>query len=158
LDVVQKTPWHILIFAYSIYIVVYGLHKTNITLLVIELIKESVSSGLGNAIFIMGTLLTCMSNLFNNLPSVMLGTITITHMGLNHLYLQVSYLATIIGSDIGSLILPTGTLASLIWLFILKKNKIPVTWSQYVKVTLFVIPVGLAISLVSLYYWILLIT
>ncbi|NLI14058.1 arsenic transporter [Pelotomaculum propionicicum] len=158
LDVIQKTPWHILIFAYSIYIVVYGLHNTNITSLIIESIKTPVNANLYNAILIMGTLLTIMSNLFNNLPSVMLGTITITQMGLEQLYLQVCYLANIIGSDIGSLILPTGTLATLIWMYILKKNKIPVTWSQYISVTILIIPVGLLTSLISLYSWVLLIS
>lgn len=157
-DVLKKTPWHIFIFAFSMYLVVYGLHNVGFTALIIELVKEPVSGSLFNAIFIMGTLISVISNLFNNLPSVMIGTLTLTQMGLEQQYLQLVYLANIIGSDIGSLLLPSGTLASLIWMFILRMNKIPVTWSQYIGVTILVIPVGLLVSLLSLYWWILLIS
>jgi arsenical pump membrane protein len=157
-DVILKTPWHIFIFAFSMYLVVFGLRNVNLTGLIIELIKEPVSANLSNGVLIMGALLTVMSNLFNNLPSVMLGTITVTQMGLEQQYLQVAYLANILGSDIGSLILPSGTLASLIWMHILKQNEIPVTWKQYISVTILIIPVGLLISLLSLYWWVLLIS
>jgi arsenical pump membrane protein len=140
------------------YLVVFGLRNVNLTGLIIELIKEPVSANLSNGVLIMGALLTVMSNLFNNLPSVMLGTIMVTQMGLEQQYLQVVYLANILGSDIGSLILPSGTLASLIWMHILKQNEIPVTWKQYISVTILIIPVGLLISLLSLYWWVLLIS
>lgn len=156
-DILQKTPWHIFVFAFSMYLVVYGLHNVKFTALMIELIKDPVRANLYNAIFIMGTLLTVMSNLFNNLPSVMLGTITVTQMGLDQEYLQVAYLANILGSDIGSLILPSGTLASLIWMYQLKQNEIPVTWKQYLSVTVLIIPAGLIVSLLSLYWWVCLI-
>lgn len=158
LDVVQKTPWHILIFAFSMYVVIYGVHNVNFTAFIIDLLKEPVSTDMFNAIFIMGTLLSVMSNLFNNLPSVMIGTLSITQMGLDQQYLQVAYLANILGSDIGSLILPSGTLASLIWMYILRVNKIPVTWGQYIGVTVLVVPVGLIVSMLSLYWWVLLIS
>lgn len=155
---IKKTPWYIFIFAFGMYIVVYGLHNVHFTTLIIETIKGPVTDNLFNAIMVMGALLTVMSNLFNNLPSVMLGTITVTQMGLEQQYLQVAYLANIIGSDIGSLILPSGTLTSLIWIFILKQNKIPVTWKQYISATILIIPIGLVISLLSLYWWVLIIS
>ncbi|KJS15084.1 MAG: arsenic transporter [Peptococcaceae bacterium BRH_c4b] len=152
-DIVKKTPWHILVFAFSMYTIIYGLHNVGLTSSIIELIREPVSNDHYKAILIMGLLLTVMSNLFNNLPSVMLGTLTITKMGLDQQTLQVAYLANIIGSDIGSLILPTGTLATLIWMFILKKYRIPVSWKDYLSVTTATIPIGLLVTLLCLYYW-----
>jgi arsenical pump membrane protein len=152
-DIVTKTPWHILVFAFSMYTIIYGLHNVGLTSSIIELIREPVSNDHYKAILIMGLLLTVMSNLFNNLPSVMLGTLTITKMGLDQQTLQVAYLANIIGSDIGSLILPTGTLATLIWMFILKKYRIPVSWKDYLSVTTATIPIGLLVTLLCLYYW-----
>jgi arsenical pump membrane protein len=158
IDVLKKTPWHIFVFAFGMYVVVYGLHNAKFTALLINWIKEPVCAHLYNAVFIMGILLTAMSNLLNNLPSVMLGTITITQMGLGQDYLQVAYLANILGSDIGSLILPNGTLASLIWLYVLKNNGIPVSWKEYISATIRVIPIGLLVSLLSLYLWVLLLS
>lgn len=152
-DILKKTPWHIIFFAFGMYVIIYGLHNTGFTSMIVEKLGSSVSENHFNAIFIMGLLLSVMSNLFNNLPSVMIGTISLTEMGLDPQTLQVAYLANVIGADIGSLLMPMGTLASLIWMFILKQNKIPLSWGQYLKATILVIPAGLLISLFSLYVW-----
>jgi arsenical pump membrane protein len=105
----------------------------------------------------MGILTTVLSNIFNNLPAVMIGTLAITEMGLNPALLQVAYLANVIGSDIGSLLTPIGTLATLIWMFILKKHNIRMTWGKYISITILIIPVALTVSLLSLYLWVLLV-
>ncbi|MCD7035429.1 arsenic transporter [Metabacillus sp. GX 13764] len=152
-DILKKTPWHILIFAFSMYVLVYGLKNAGLNdLLVSQLKGFTASSGLG-ATMTMGLLLTLFSNLFNNLPAVMIGTLSLTQMNLDSSILQTAYLANVIGSDIGSLITPVGTLATLIWMFILKNSKVPIKWSQYLKVTIMVVPVGLIVSLLSLYFW-----
>ncbi len=153
-DIVKKTPWHIILFAFSIYVVVYGLHNIGLTALLVDLLREPISANYLNASLISGGLLTVMSNLFNNLPSVMIGTFTLTEMGLDLPMLQIAYLANIIGADIGSLITPMGTLASLIWMYLLRKNAIRISWAKYLKVTIMVIPIGLLISLLSLYIWV----
>lgn len=106
-----------------------------------------------NAVFIMGLLLTLMSNIGNDLPSIMIGTISIKEMGLNLETMQVAYLANVIGADIGALILPMGTLATLLWLHTLKTYNIPMNWGKYLKVTFLVIPVSLIMSLLALYLW-----
>lgn len=84
----------------------------------------------------------------------MIGTITLTEMGLDPVTLKTIYLATIIGSDFGSLLLPIGTLASLIWMDILKKNKIKIHWRDYLSISLVVIPVTTLLTLFLLYYWV----
>lgn len=152
-DVLKKTPWHIIFFAFGMYVIIYGLHNTGLTSIIVDCLGSAVSDNHFNAIFIMGILLSVMSNLCNNLPSVMIGTMSLTGMGLDTHTLQVAYLANVIGADIGSLLLPMGTLASLIWMYILKQNKVPFTWGQYLKATILVIPIGLLISLFSLYVW-----
>lgn len=101
----------------------------------------------------MGIIITIMSNLFNNLPSVMLGTLIIVDMGLDSQTMQVAYLANVIGSDIGALLTPMGTLATLIWMYILRKNGIFLSWGMYIKTVVMVIPIGLFVSLLSLYVW-----
>jgi len=153
IDIIKKTPWHILLFAFSIYLIVYGLNNAGLIDLIISVVGQPVAENRFNAIFIMGFLLTLMSNLFNNLPSVMIGTLTLTEMNLDPAILHSAYFANIIGADIGALILPMGTLASLIWMHLLRRNKVHFTWKKYVKATLVVIPISLLISLISLYIW-----
>ncbi|EPR29950.1 Arsenical pump membrane protein [Geobacillus sp. WSUCF1] len=60
----------------------------------------------------------------------------------------------IIGSDIGSLLLPTGTLATLLWMHILHQHRCPVSWTAYIKITLLVIPPTVVFTLAMLYSWI----
>jgi len=157
LDVVKKAPWHILVFAFGMYVTVYALNNTGITVFFIELFEGLMKENLVFASFITGILVTVLSNLMNNLPSVMLGTLIITDMGLDLQTLQISYIAIIIGSDIGALLSPLGTLATLLWMFVLRKNGIHITWSTYFKVALLVIPVTLLVTLIAFNLWLLLI-
>jgi arsenical pump membrane protein len=153
-DILKKTPWHILIFAFSMYVIIYGLHNAGLTALLVAYFEPIVNQGLFQASFIMGGLVSLLSNLFNNHPALMIGTITLTEMGLDPITLKTIYLANIIGSDIGSLLLPIGTLASLIWMHILKQNKIKVRWKDYLRVSLIVIPLTTIVTLFLLYYWV----
>lgn len=152
-DIIRDTPWHILVFAFGMYVIVYGLRNTGLTLIIVEQFRYLVAMNHLNASLIIGAFLTVLSNVCNNLPAVMIGTLALTEMGLDLHTLQVAYLANIIGSDIGALMTPMGTLATLLWMFILRKNKIPINWSEYLKITVMVIPIGLLISLLSLYLW-----
>ena len=154
LDILKKTPWHILIFAFSMYVIIYGLHNAGLTALLVSFCEPIVNQGLLQASFIMGGLVSILSNIFNNHPALMVGTITLTEMGLDPITLKTIYLANIIGSDIGSLLLPIGTLASLIWMDILRRNKIEVKWKDYLSVSLIVIPAATVVSLFLLYYWV----
>ena len=101
-----------------------------------------------------GCLLTVLSNIFNNHPALMVGTLTLTNMNLDLLSLKIAYLANVIGSDMGSLLLPMGTLATLMWMHIVKKGKVRITWREYMKVTFVVIPPTVLFTLVVLYYWV----
>lgn len=153
-DMLRKTPWHILIFAFGMYVIIYGLHNIGLTNALVDLIHPLVSGNLLNASLLMGGLLSGMSILFNNHPALMVGTLTLTEMNLDPLTLKIAYLANVIGSDIGSLLLPIGTLASLIWFHILKQYKVKISWKEYVRVTIIVIPPTLLFTLVILYVWV----
>ncbi|PGM55009.1 arsenic transporter [Bacillus sp. AFS053548] len=153
-DILKKTPWQILLFAFSMYVIIYGLHNAGLTDFIVKEIEPIVNQGLFNATLAMGGLVSVLSNLFNNHPALMIGTISLTEMGLDPVTLKAIYLANIVGSDIGSLLLPIGTLASLIWMHILRENKIKVKWKDYLSVTIIVIPLTTIISLILLFYWI----
>lgn len=153
-DILKKTPWQILIFAFSMYVIIYGLHNAGLTNLLVAVFEPLVNQGLFYASITMGGLVSVLSNLFNNHPALMIGTITLTEMGLDPITLKTIYLANIIGSDMGSLILPIGTLASLIWMQILRRNDIKVQWKDYIRVSILVIPLSTILTLILLYYWV----
>ena len=153
-DIVKKTPWHILLFAFNMYVLVYGLRNIGLNDFIVHLLRETIVQGTLNATFVMGFVSTLLSNLFNNLPAVMIATLSITDMNLDPMLLKITYLANVIGADIGALLTPIGTLATLIWMYELKKHSIKMTWGQYLRVTAYVIPIGLIVSLVCLYVWV----
>ncbi|WP_141504569.1 arsenic transporter [Paenibacillus luteus] len=154
LDMLRKTPWYILIFAFSMYVIIYGLNNIGLTEWLIQLLKPIISGSLLHASFIMGGLLSVLSNLFNNHPALMVGTLTLMNTGLDPLTLKIAYLASVIGSDIGSLLLPIGTLATLMWMHIVRKDGVRISWGQYIKVTSLVIPVTVIFTLLLLSYWV----
>ncbi|MCP8967647.1 arsenic transporter [Ectobacillus ponti] len=153
-DLLKKTPWQILVFAFSMYVIIYGLHNTGLTDLLVSICQPIVTQGLFHASLMMGGLIAVMSNLFNNHPALMIGTLTLTEMQLDPLTLKTIYLANIIGSDMGSLLLPIGTLASLIWMHILRQYKIRIKWKDYLRVSLIVVPLTTIFTLLCLFYWI----
>lgn len=152
-DVLKKSPWSIILFAFSMYIIIYGLHNSGMTALIVKQFGDIVALSPFHAIFTMGGLLTVLSNICNNLPSVMIGTLSIKEMGLDLHLQQISYLANVIGADIGSLILPMGTLASLLWMHTLRQHHVPMHWGKYLRVTIVVVPLSLFVSLLGLFIW-----
>jgi arsenical pump membrane protein len=153
-DMLKKTPWYILVFAFSMYVIIYGLHNIGLTNMLIDYMRPMVQGSLLHASVMMGALLTVLSNIFNNHPALMVGTLTLMSMDLSPLALKISYLANVIGSDMGSLLLPMGTLATLMWMHIVRKGKVMITWWEYVKITFVVIPPATLFTLVVLYYWV----
>jgi arsenical pump membrane protein len=153
-DMLKKTPWYIIIFAFCMYTIIYGLKNIGLTDWLIRFMDPIISGSLLHASVMMGVLLTVLSNLFNNHPALMVGTLTLTNLHLDLLSLKIAYLANIVGSDMGSLLLPMGTLATLMWMHIVKRGKIKITWLEYMKVTFVVIPPTVLFTLVVLYFWV----
>lgn len=153
-DMLKKTPWYIIVFAFCMYVIIYGLNNIGLTDWLVGIMHPLVSGSLLQASVLMGGLLTILSNIFNNHPALMVGTLTLTHMNLDLLSLKIAYLANVIGSDMGSLLLPMGTLATLMWMHIVKKGKIRITWWEYIKITVVVIPPVVLFTLVVLYFWV----
>jgi arsenical pump membrane protein len=152
MKILYDIPWHIIIFAISMYVLVYSLKNAGLTAFLGSILTFASGHSLFGSIFSTGLLLTVLSCITNNLPAVMIGTITLTDLHLPMTTLQLSYLANIIGSDIGSLLLPIGTLASLLWFHIVTRS-VKISWFDYIKVSFVVIPPSLFVSLLSLWAW-----
>jgi arsenical pump membrane protein len=153
-DMIKKTPWYILIFAFGMYVIIYGLRNLGLTEWLIHFLQPLIAGSLLHASILMGLLMSILSNLFNNHPALMVGTLTLTNMGLDPITLKIAYLASVIGSDIGSLLLPIGTLATIMWMHIIRKDGVKMSWSNYLKVTVLVIPITVIVSLVLLSLWV----
>src|SRR6185437_14507407 len=77
-DVMSKIPWHILIFAFSMYVIIFGLHNIGLTNLLLDNLKSVVNDSLLHASLAMGIITAFLSNVFNNHPALMISTLALT--------------------------------------------------------------------------------
>ena len=69
-DMLKKTPWYIIVFAFCMYVIIYGLNNIGLTDWLIQFMRPMVTGNLLNTSVMMGTLLSvCPIFLIITLPS-----------------------------------------------------------------------------------------
>ncbi|HWI52390.1 MAG TPA: arsenic transporter [Symbiobacteriaceae bacterium] len=151
LAVVRQAPWHVVIFALGMYLVVYGLGNAGLTGWSAALLDRLLAMGPAAAVIGTGVLVALFSSLMNNLPGVMLGCLALAAAGATGAVHDGMVLANVIGSDIGPKLTPIGSLATLIWLHSLQLRGMKITWQYYLKVGLIITPPVLLAALGALW-------
>ncbi len=151
MQVLRGAPWHVVIFALGMYLVVYGMGNAGLTTWAAGLLSRLSDLGLGWAVLGTGLLVALFSSLMNNLPGVMLGVLAIGATGATGLLHDGLVLANVIGAGIGPKLTPIGSLATLIWMHNLEQRGLKITWSYYLKVGLVITPPVLLAALGALW-------
>lgn len=150
---VKEAPWQIIIFSIGIYLVVFGLRNAGLTDLLGQVIEKAAEDGIYGAVLGMGFLSAFLSSVMNNLPSIMIGALAIDGTGSVGAIREALAYANVIGCDLGPKITPIGSLATLIWLHILSRKGIHITWGYYFKVGFILTLPTLFITLLGLGFW-----
>lgn len=142
---IKTAPWQVVWFSIGLYIVVFGLKNAGLTTYLAEVITQLQRHGDAAAVIGTGFLAALLSSVMNNMPTVMVMDIAIAEAGQNAL----AY-ANIIGCNLGPKMTPIGSLATLLWLHVLAKKGVKITWGQYMKVGVIVTPPVLLAALMGL--------
>ncbi|WP_288439678.1 arsenic transporter [uncultured Pseudomonas sp.] len=148
--VIKHAPWQIVVFSLGMYLVVYGLRNAGLTDALAELFSYLAEHGLWAATLGTGVAAALLSSVMNNLPSVLIGALSIQGSNATGLIHDAMVYANVIGCDLGPKFTPIGSLATLLWLHVLAQKNIRITWGYYFKVgTVLTLPI-LLVTLAAL--------
>ncbi|CAI8891858.1 arsenical efflux pump membrane protein ArsB [Pseudomonas soli] len=132
--VLREAPWQVVIFSLGMYLVVYGLKNAGLTNMLTHLLDRLAQQGLWSAAIGTGLIAALLSSVMNNMPSVLIGALSIQASEAQGLVREAMIYANIIGCDLGPKITPIGSLATLLWLHVLERKGMRITWGYYFKV------------------------
>jgi arsenical pump membrane protein len=144
-QVVGSVSWEILLFLFCVFVIVLGLQNVGLVAQIAGLYQSF--GGATGQIAGVGITSALGSAIINNHPMAMLNALALDQVpGVEHNH----FLAALIGGDLGPRLLPTGSLAGLLWIEALRREGIHVRVWQFCLIGAVVTIPSLLLSLLVL--------
>ena len=145
IGIIKEAPWQVVWFSIGLYIVVYGLKNAGLTDYLTIVLRDLSLRGDTLAVVGTGFIAAFLSAIMNNMPTIMIMDIAMHDIGN-----QAMIYANIIGCNLGPKMTPFGSLATLLWLHVLAKKGVKISFAQYSKFGLIITPPVLFIVLLAI--------
>ncbi|KQM67965.1 arsenic transporter [Sphingomonas sp. Leaf17] len=132
--ILRGAPWQVVIFSLGMYLVVYGLRNAGLTDHLAALLDRTAQGGVWGAAFGTGIIAAMLSSVMNNMPTVLVGALSIDATHASGAIRDAMIYANVIGCDLGPKLTPIGSLATLLWLHVLGQKGIRIGWGYYFRV------------------------
>ena len=132
--VIREAPWQVVVFSLGMYLVVYGLRNAGLTGMIAGFLEAAAEGGIWGATFGTGILSALLSSIMNNMPTVLIGALSIDATETSGPIREAMIYANVIGCDLGPKFTPIGSLATLLWLHVLGQKGLRIGWGYYFRV------------------------
>lgn len=129
--IMKGAPWEIVVFSLGMYLVIYALRNQGVAVEIAGILEFLAQYGLWVTAVGTGLLSAFLSSIMNNLPTVLLVALSIEAADVSDAMREAMIYANVIGSDLGPKLTPIGSLATLLWLHVLKRKGLEIGWVYY---------------------------
>jgi arsenical pump membrane protein len=142
--IIKGVSWEVLPLVAGLFVLVEALNHTGVIAALTNGLHAAVADSTAGATYSVGLIVGVASNLMNNLP---VGLIVGSVVAADNLPSQVVG-SMLIGVDLGPNLSVTGSLATILWLVVIRREGLEVgTWS-FLRLGIFVMPPALVLSII----------
>ncbi len=151
--VIRHNPWDEIAFVVCLFMVVFGLKTVGLTSLLGKVMNAISGTTALQTIMANVTLIFAGTSITNDWPMIMISSLSID--GVNTLPLASKHVlpyVAVLGTDLGAMVIPSASLATLIWMGIIRRMAhTEISWRRFIMVGITVTPFTLLAA--SLVLW-----
>ena len=142
-----RISWSVIPMVAGLFMIVEGIIKTGVLTLAQNWLEQSIQTNVNSATWSSGVLIALVSNIMNNLPAGLMAANAVQSPAIPEIVQR----SVLIGVDLGPNLSVTGSLATILWLVVLRKEGLHISAWQFLKTGIIVMIPALLLTILSLW-------